>query len=412
MRVLLSTIGSRGDVQPLVALGLALETCGHEAHLCVPPDFRPWIESHGLTVTPIGPEVRHAARSMPVTPTLAAPPGDVRREMAKATVKAQFEAIDAAAQGCDVIVAATALQVAARSIAERRGMPYVFAAYTPSVLPSPHHAPPPLPPVPGQPPLPPAAGLGNRELWARDGARFNDLFRPALNAHRAALGLAPVDDVRAFMFTAHPWLAADPTLGPWPGSENVAVVQTGAWMLSDDRPLPADLEAFLDAGDPPIYFGFGSLRPPQDSSEVMARVAAARALGCRAILSRGWFDLAALDDARDCVVVGDVNLLALFRRAAAAVHHGGAGTTTLAALAGVPQVLVPQVYDQHYWAGQIEALGLGARVAGAAAADSLTAALDRTLQPAVAERARTLATSVRRDGATVAARRLIDGALL
>src|SRR5438093_3796765 len=112
-----------------------------------------------------------------------------------------------------MIVAATALQAAARSVAEKMRIPYVFAAYCPIVLPSPHHAPPPLPPLPGETPL---ATADNRELWIRSAQRFNETFGAALNAHRASMGLAPVSDVQRHMFTDRPWLAADPTLAPWP----------------------------------------------------------------------------------------------------------------------------------------------------------------------------------------------------
>src|SRR5688500_17679965 len=156
MRVLLSTIGSRGDVQPLVALASQLRALGQEVRLCVPPDFRDWIESLGMPVIPIGPEVRAFAAARP--PAMAAPPSaESMRQIIEATVATQFETITAAAQGCDTIVAATALQVAARSVAERMGIRYVFAAYCPTVLPSPHHAPPPLPPVPGTTPAPATA---------------------------------------------------------------------------------------------------------------------------------------------------------------------------------------------------------------------------------------------------------------
>ena len=79
-------------------------------------------------------------------------------------------------------------------------------------------------------------------------------------------------------------------------------------------------------------------------------IQAARALGRRAIVSRGWADLSLVDDEPDCLAIGEVNLQALFTRVAAVVHHGGAGTTTAAALAGAPQVVIPQHYDQHYWA--------------------------------------------------------------
>lgn len=114
MRVLLSTIGSRGDVQPLAALALHLRTLGQEVRLCVPPDFIQWLEGLGLSATPIGPELRTAT---PPAASAAPTPEQLRR-MAEATVATQFEQIAAAARGCDVIVGATALQIAARSVAE------------------------------------------------------------------------------------------------------------------------------------------------------------------------------------------------------------------------------------------------------------------------------------------------------
>jgi len=406
MRVLLSTIGSRGDVQPLVALALELRALGQEVRLCVPPDFRDWIDGLGLPVTPIGPELRKlTAASPPATPPAPLSP-ELRRQMVEATVATQFETIAAAAEGCDIIVGATALQIAAPSVAERMGIPYIFAAYCPAVLPSPHHAPIPLG-MRGDTPAP--ATADNRELWARDAERVQDTFGATLNAHRASLGLAPVGDVRGHIFTARPWLAADPTLAPWPDPADPAVFQTGAWILPDERPLPPELEAFLETGEPPVYFGFGSMRAPQDLGRVM--IQSARALGRRAIVSRGWADLSLGDGEPDCLVIGEVNQQALFRRVAAAVHHGGAGTTTAAALAGAPQVVIPQMYDQPYWVQRIQHLGLGtAHAPGTPDTDSLTDALERALQPEVAARARSIATAVRKDGAQVAARRLTTAA--
>src|SRR5512136_2836631 len=123
IRVLLSTIGSRGDVQPLVALGLQLKALGQEVRLCVPPDFREWIDGLGIPVTPIGPEVRKATAPGPAA-TPGSPSPERRRQLAEATVATQFETITAAAEGCDVVVGATALQIAAPSVAEVMGIPY------------------------------------------------------------------------------------------------------------------------------------------------------------------------------------------------------------------------------------------------------------------------------------------------
>jgi len=403
MRVLLTTIGSRGDVQPLVALASHLKALGHGVRVCAPPDFRVWIESFGIPVTPVGPEVRRFAAATPMgTPAQAAPTPEQRQRMIEATVATQFETLTEAAQGCDIIVAATALQIAARSIAEQIGIPYVFAAYSATVLPSPRHPPPALPPLPG--PTPPPTD-DNRELWARDAARFNDVFGVALNAHRASRGLAPVDDARGHMFTDRPWLAADPTLGPWPEPEDDRVFQTGAWILPDDRPLSRELDAFLVSGEPPVYFGFGSTRAPEDAGQVMLQVA--RALGRRAIVSQGWFDESLVANDADCLAIGEVNVHALFPRVAAVVHHGGAGTTTAAALAGAPQVVVPARYDQHYWAAQVQRLGIGAAHAPAAPTpESLARVLEPALQHDVAGRAKAIAKHVRRDGVQIAARQV------
>src|SRR5262245_39739691 len=125
MRVLLSTIGSRGDVQPLVALALQLRALGQEVRLCVPPDFRDWIDSLGFPVITIGPELKAMASAAPAAPAPLSP--ERRRQLADATVAAQFETLGAAARDCDAIVAATALQIAARSVAEISGIPYIFA---------------------------------------------------------------------------------------------------------------------------------------------------------------------------------------------------------------------------------------------------------------------------------------------
>jgi vancomycin aglycone glucosyltransferase len=402
MRVLLSTIGSRGDVQPLVALGLQLKALGQEVRLCVPPDFRDWIESLGMPVTPIGPELRSTGKTSPMT---ASPTPEQVRQMMEATVAAQFETITAAAQACDMIVGATALQVAAPSIAEKMGIPYFFAAYCPAVLPSPHHAPPVLTMLGDKPVI----MDDYSELWANDAQRWNMHWKDILNSHRAKLGLDPISDVRSHILTDQPWLAADTTLGPWPDPADKSVFQTGAWMLKDERPLEPELEVFLDAGEPPIYFGFGSISAPQGLSDAM--IQSARALGRRAILLRGWADLSLVDNEPDCIAIGEVNHQALFKRVAAVVHHGGAGTTHAATRAGAPQVLIPQHYDQHYWAGRVQQLCIGtAHTPNTPTTESLTNALTYTLQHDVAARAGSIATEVRSDGAQVAAQSLITAA--
>ena len=399
MRVLLSTYDSRGGVEPLVALAVRLQELGAEALVCAPPDCGERLAEVGVPLVPAGAPVRalvHAA-----TPPS---PDDVPRLTAE-LIAAWFDNVAAAAEGCDALVASGVIPAAAgaRSVAEKLGIRSVHVSYCPIFLPSPHHPPTPLP---GRP-LPPDV-TDNQVLWGLNAQGYNAVFGAALNTHRVANGLPPVDNVRHYLLGDDPWLAADPVLAPWPEPAGLDVVQTGAWILPDERPLPAELEAFLDAGLPPVYVGFGSMRAPADVARVA--IEAIRAQGCRALVARGWAGLAPIDDRDDCLVVGEVNQQTLFGRVAAVVHHGGAGTTTTATLAGVPQVVVPQWADQPYFASRVADLGIGAaHDVQAPTTESLSAALSAALTSQTRARARAVAGTIRTDGATVAAKLLLDG---
>ncbi|MFD3468159.1 glycosyltransferase [Streptomyces sp. NPDC058682] len=405
MRVLLVAYGSRGDIEPMLALAEQLRESGTEVRMCAPPDFAGLVEGAGVPLTPIGPSVREMVRGT-VTGTAPQPPEGLAERAAR-MVATTYEAVAAAAaEGCDAVVATGLFPAAsgARSVAEKLGVPYVFVAYFPSYLPSPHH--PPFAPM-GRP-FPPEV-TDNRALWDLDAENLNVLFGTGLNAHRATVGLPPVDHFRDYVLTDRPWLAADPTLGPWQEPAELGVVQTGAWFRTGGLPLPDDLEAFLGAGTPPVYVGFGSM--PVRDAEHVARMAveAVRAQGHRVLLSGGWAELAPIDDQDDCFRVGEADHCALFPRVAAVVHHGGAGTTTTAARAGTPQVVIPQMADQPYWAGRVAALGIGAAHAGPEpTAPSLSAALGTALDPKTRARAKAVADLVRTDGAAVAAELLLD----
>jgi vancomycin aglycone glucosyltransferase len=378
-----------------MALAVQLRELGVQARVCAPPDFAELAGRAGVPLIALGQSLRdmlHGGKALT--------PGDAPR-MAAALVAMQFDTVADAADGCDAVVASGLMPAGLRTIAEVRGVPYVLVALHPWPIPSPHHSP---LPRPGRP-FPP--GADNQTLWKVDAERVQALYGVPLNTHRAALGLPPVTNVRDHVFTDHPWLAADPVLAPWPGSPDFDVVETGAWILPDDRPLPADLQAFLDAGTPPVYVSMGSVRAPADLAAVT--IEAIRAQGRRVLLGRGWADLGLSDDGEDCFAVGEVNHQALFPGVAAVVHHGGAGTTTTAAKAGTPQVVVPQIADQPYWAARVADLGLGAAHDGPApTVASLSSALRTALAPDTRGRASAMAGRIRGDGATVAARRLVE----
>ena len=401
MRALLAAVGTRGDVQPAVALGIELRRLGHAVRMCISPNFVDWAKQLGFDAYPMGVEMRLPAQGSGKTPTLT--PEQLRRlrESMPDLITNQFETIEAAVEGCDVIVGGNAHQYAAPSIAERNGIGCVTAVYAPVSLPSPDLAPPPSPLSPGEAATPASI----EESWRNTAKAWNERALERINRNRGRLGMAPIADVLDYVLTDHTWLAADAALGPVPATPGRQVFQTGAWVLEDRTPLAPDLEAFLDSGEPPIFVGFGSMPASADVSGPL--IGAARALGRRILVSRGWANLDLIDDAVDCMAVGDLSHDTLFPRVAAVVHHGGAGTTASAARASVPQVVTPMFGDQFYWASRVVDLELGAITSHSAMTqESLTHALQEALDPAVAVRARTFAREVRADGAVVAARQL------
>ena len=295
------------------------------------------------------------------------------------------------------------LAVAAHSIAESLAVPYVYAAFAPITLPSPHHA----PPVFGMLGQTDDAGpVDIEKLWADDRQRWNALWKAPLNAQREQLGLARIEDVRFHLFTARPWLAADAVLAPWPGSPDLDVLQTGAWLLEDTRPLGPELEAFLDAGEPQIYCGFGSVRAPEGIAQMV--INAARGAGRRTVIPRVWADLALIDNQPDCISIGEVNQQALFPQVAAVAHHGGAGTTKASARAGVPQGIIPQMFDQYYFADRVQQLGIGTALTGVQTTDNLRRALEHALSAESTATAHSVGARIKTEGARVAAQRLVE----
>jgi len=381
VRALIAAVGTRGDVQPALALALELRKLGHAVRLCISPNFVDWAKRLGLEAVPMGVEMRMPGRKSGAMPTLT--PEELRRlrESMPDLITDQFETIRAAVDGCDVIVGANAHQYAAPSIAEHSGIGCVTAVYAPVALPSPDPS------------------------WRDTAKAWNERALDRINLNRGRLGMDPIDDVLDYVLTDHTWLAADATLAPMPVTPGRKVFQTGTWVLADRTPLPADLEAFVESGGPPIFAGFGSM--PAASDATRGLIGAARAVGRRIIVSRGWADLDLIDDAPDCIAINDVSHDVLFPRVAAVVHHGGAGTTAAAARAGAPQVITPMFGDQFYWASRIVALGVGASTPHSTMTEeSLTGALREVLDAAVVNRARRLASQVSWDGGEIAARRL------
>jgi len=356
VRIALAAVGTRGDVQPVLALGRALRARGHDVRVCAPPNFRDWVTDVGLPFFAVGQDL-HALVTGDWRDMVERPLSCLKglEEM----MRLQFDDLRKAAEGAEVIVGA-GVQHAGPSVAAALDAPYFYAAFCPVVLRSAEH-PAPLLERQDHP-----AWVNRLSWWACQRLFDWKLLRP-LNRQREALGLARVRSTYAHGFGSGTMLlATDPLVAPAPGdARHPDLVTTGFWFLDEDEedaaPLDPELQAFLDDGAPPVYVGFGSMPARDPERTTRAVVEAVLASRQRAVLHRGWAGLGAGDLPAQVHVVGSVPHARLFPRVSAVVHHGGAGTTAAALRAGVPQVVVPHVLDQFYWANRVHRIGVGPR---------------------------------------------------
>jgi UDP:flavonoid glycosyltransferase YjiC (YdhE family) len=391
MRIALAVEGTRGDVHPMLALGDRLRARGHEIVVCAPPDFQADAEAHGFVFHAVG----VAARETLTTEADAVVRGGLRMLRAanryvETSLRAQFAARPAATSGADLIVGA-GVQMAAASVAEWHGVPYRYVAYVPNLIPSCEHTPFLLP-------LPRLPRWGNRLVWWLIERIYDLMLRRLVNGLRAELGLGPVRRVLRNFFTEQPLLAADPELASLPADLRDRVTVIGCLHPFDGPALPPKLEAFLAAGPPPVYLGFGSMTDTDPAGTTRLLLRAIELAGCRALVSEGWAGLGQQPLPEGVLAIGSVSHPQLFPRLAAVVHHGGAGTTTNAARAGVPQVVVPHIFDQIYWGERVAALGAGPPPIPRSqlTAERLAAALREALEnEVIQERAREMAGRLR-----------------
>jgi vancomycin aglycone glucosyltransferase len=349
-KIVLATSGSRGDVQPMVALALRLREAGHSVKLCAPPNFKGWADHLELPFASVSIDMKALLilhREQIARPfTLATKLGGTLRD----DINLQFATLPAALGSADMLVGASLL-LAGPSLAEARGIPYFHVALCPQTLLSLEHPPPIVP-------FATRKRSVNRLLWGVQRIFFNRLLRSTLNRNRAALGLGKIDDVFDHIGRGGLLVASDPELAPVPGDVTVPFVQTGAWPLPTSGELPGALERFLDSGPPPVYIGFGSMTVADPAATTHLIIDALHASGRRAVISQGWAGLGERKLPESCCLAGNVHHALLFPRMAVIVHHGGAGTVAVAARAGVPQIIVPHLLDQYYWADRLHRIGL------------------------------------------------------
>jgi len=356
MRIAVLSLGSRGDVQPMAALAQALLRRGHEVRLVTHPEFAelvPQIDFRPVvTHLTAGFERRFARDGSPLTTSR------VMIGIAGRCAHDWWTQIRDHSAGVDLLVSETTAFSVAASLSEAWSIPYVNACLQPFAptrrFPSPLLRPP-VVPMPGWMNLL-HHRIAQQLLWQAFRSITNNARRDVLKLEPWPLmgPYAQISRERLSVLMAYSRHVVPPA-PDW--EDNLDV--TGFWFLN--RPShwqpPEDLRNFLDAGPPPVYFGFGSMGMRDPAATVAIILEAVRRAGCRAVIAAGWGGLRPLQVPAGLFAIETAPHDWLFPRMAAIVHHGGAGTIAAALRAGKPSIVVPFFGDQFFWAWRLRELG-------------------------------------------------------
>lgn len=348
MKIVLSSRGSRGDVNPIIEVAALLQQDGHEVIICVPEMFKDYCEKLGLK------PMLYPEDSLEVMQNMGSGVGSLKGAFAFFSKSAaqQFEFMLEEAKDADLLLT-TINEVAAPTIAEYYQIPHYRVGFSP-VLPG-NQAPPFMPwqnmPV-----------FMNKLGWKGLNKFSMMILKKFVNEKRIELGLKAVKDSNYYHTgNSHTLLAINPNLAPpcktW--DSKYKYDYTGYCYGQIDGALDTDLETFIAEGEAPIYIGFGSvqLENPKEFTDLI--VQATEEAGCRAIVGAGWTGLGNGHLNSHIYCVGDTDHGTLFPKMAGIIHHGGSGTTHTAARAGIPQFILPQFYDQYFWGNSIYKNGIG-----------------------------------------------------
>jgi sterol 3beta-glucosyltransferase len=406
MNIHIITVGTRGDVQPYVALGGGLRAAGHRVTVVTSAQFGALITANGLYHAPLAADFLALVDTPEGKAALAGknPLGALRR--VRPMIRALLDQIWAASQDAELIVYHPKA-LAPYHVAEKLGVPAILAHPVPFASPTAAFPTPVLP-------LPNLGGWLNRRsygllLWAA-GAGTSGIVR---QWRREVLGLPPARDELHLHNRPIPKLYAfSPHVLPPPPDWDASTYVTGYWFLKQARDWtpPPELAEFLDAGPAPVYVGFGSMAAADAAANSAIVAETLRRAGTRGIVATGAGGLDASIASKQVLVLDSVPHDWLFPRVAAVVHHGGAGTTAAAVRAGVAQVICPFFGDQPFWGRRMQALGVApAPIAQRRLTTArLHAALGTALGTAAREHAERLGAAVRAEDGVGSAVTLIE----
>ncbi|WP_394842209.1 SAM-dependent methyltransferase [Pendulispora brunnea] len=422
MKITLLASGTRGDVQPFVALALALQRRGHDVRVAAAQGFADMVAQSGARHVPLSADYEEIFQSEEGVRWLSA--GNTFKlmqmlaDMDRRIRPRMNRELLAASEGADAIIGNLVIENAAACIAEKLGVPLILG-YTMPVLPNSDF---------------PSPFFAKRMFNGRKmaGRTMNRLTHSLLetvywqtqkkivNGWRAELGLPPT----SISMRVRLWRAGVPILHcysthivPRPSDWGDANVMTGYWTMPEDMRMRAcgdpspELVRWLEAGSPPVYLGYWRLPVTDKAAMLRLAVDVANTLGIRFVIGANWTEqeIAALRVPENIFITSSVDHDWLFERCSATVHHGGAGTTAATLRAGLPMVIFPLCNDQPFWGRRITDLGVGTCMPfEQLTATRLGQALRGIQSEDVRTRARKLGEALRREDGIATAVRTIE----
>ena len=358
-RILILTAGSRGDIQPYVALAKGLQQAGFDVTLATDLAFNTLVTSHGVRFASIRAPFAQMMQNDEGKAALAGKKRIGLKQIQTMLRQMMDDAWEIAQQVQPDMVLYHPKPLAGYHIADKLGVPGILAIALPAYSPTDDF-------------FSPVFGGGN---YGRLLNRLSHLlylkvsllpYRRFLNRWRKEqLNLPPFSSDLVMREQPVPILYAySPAVVPIPNDWRGNVNVTGYWFLDSAEAWepPSELSAFLEKGEAPLYLGFGSMAAPDSPGITHVILEAVRQSNKRAILATGWGGISGLESLN---ISGNIHLLKsaphdwLFPRCSAVVHHGGAGTTGAGLRAGKPTIICPFFGDQPFWGKQIYKLGAG-----------------------------------------------------
>jgi sterol 3beta-glucosyltransferase len=404
MRVAIHTLGTRGDVQPYLALALGLKAEGHDVIIAAPSQFESFVAARGIGFAHLPGEFLALMETPEAKAAMAGSGGFA----AGFKMMKQFKPIGrkqltaewmAAQQFHPELIIHHPKAIAAPHIAEKLSCPAVLASPLPGFTPTRAFA----------SPLFPFRSLGplNRLTHSLMAGSGEALFRKMVSKWRVMeldLAQRPKRKLRPlatlYAYSAH----VLPVPSDWP--DDVAV--TGYWFLNgeeDWQPSP-ELRSFMESGEPPVYVGFGSMPATDPTSLTRLILEALGKAGKRGVIATGGGAIGTHPEAGHAHFIEGAPHERLFPLMSACVHHGGAGTTGASLRAGRPMVICPFFGDQPFWANRVEDLGVGPKPIDKRklSADRLAAAIaEATSNPSMRQRAAQFGEAVRSEDGVASA---------